>query len=172
MSCPINSGYTIGCKDKQSGIEYLAISSYDGTTVFTMGTSATASVIQSWSPTASFYKYEQFVEQGSVTQEVETSNETGTLAVKQTVTLILENMDYATRAQALTLLQARVRIIVKTNTGSYILLGKKFGLRSSAGSAGPGKAMGDMGGFSITLEGKEPEYGSFIESTFASAQIV
>ncbi len=171
MSCPVNSGYVIGCKDKQSGIEYIAISSYDGTTVFTLGTGASASELQSWTATSSFYKYEQFVEQGSATQEVETSNETGTLSTKQTIVLVLENMDIATRVQALTLLQARVRVIVKTNTGNYLLFGKKFGLRSSAGTIGPGKAFGDMGGFSITLEGKEPEPAHFVKDSFASAQI-
>lgn len=172
MSCPINSGYVIGCKDKQSGIEYIAISSYDGTTTFTLGAGASASELQSWSATSSFYRYDQFVEQCSCTQEAETSNETGTLSAKQTITLILENMDIATRVQALTLLQARVRVIVKTNTGNYLLFGKKNGLRSSAGTMGPGKAYGDLGGFSITLEGKEPEMAHFILSTFASAQIV
>lgn len=172
MSCPINSGYTIGCKDKQSGIEFFAIASYDGTTVFTMGSGSTASVIMSWSPTASYYKYEQFVEQGSATQEEETSNETGTLSVNQTIVLILEGMDYATRDKALALMQARVRILVKTNTGDYLLFGKKFGLRSSAATIGPGKAAGDLGGFSITLSGKEPEPAHFVDNTFALAQVV
>lgn len=172
MACPVNSGYTIGCKDKQSGIEYFAICSYDGTVSFTMGTGTTASVIYSWSPTASYYKYEQFVEQGSATQEEETSNETGTLSVTQTLVLTLEEMDYETRAKALTLLQARVRVIVKTNTGNYLLFGKKFGLRSSAATMGPGKGTGDLGGFTITLSGKEPEPAHFIDATFAAAQIV
>ena len=172
MSCPINSGYTLGCKDKQSGIEYIAISSYDGSVSFTLGTGATATVIQSWSPTASYYKYEQWVEQGSATQTEETSNETGTLAFMQTIILTLETMDYATRVQALALFQARVRIIVKLNTGTYLLFGKKFGLRSSAGTAGPGKAFGDLQGFQITLEGKEPEPAHFINDVFAAAQII
>lgn len=169
MACPINSGYTLGCKDKQAGIEYVAISSYDGTTTFVLGTS---SLINSWSPTSSYYKYEQFVEQGSATQEVETSNETGTLAFTQTLVLTLEGMDADTRAKALALLQARVRVIVKTMTGQYLLYGKKSGLRSSAGTAGPGKASGDLYGFSITLLGKEPEPASVIDPTFAAAQIV
>lgn len=172
MSCPINTGYTIGCKDKQSGIEYIAICSYDGATSFTLGSGASASVINSWTATASFYKYEQFVEQGSAAQEIETSNETGTLSTTQTIILTLESMDVATRDQALTLLQARVRVIVKTNTGNYLLFGKKFGLRSSAGSMGPGKMFADNGGFVITLTGKESDPAQFINPTFALAQIV
>lgn len=172
MACPVNSGYTVGCKNRQSGIEYFAISSYDGTVSYTFGTGATAGVIYSWSPTASYYKYEQFVEQGSATQEEETSNETGTTSITQTITLILEDMDYATRDKVLTLLYARVRVMAKLNNGEYLLFGKKFGLRSSAASAGPGKAAGDLGGFSVTLSGKEPEPAHFVYGTFAAAQIV
>ena len=104
MACPITTGYLIGCKDRQSGIEYIAISSYDGSVSFTLGAGASASQIQSWAATSSFYKYEQFVEQGSATQTEETSNETGTLSMVQTIVLILEGMDVATRDQALTLM--------------------------------------------------------------------
>jgi len=171
MACPITTGYTLGCKDLQSGIEWVAISSYDGSTVYTFGVGASASEIQSWTATSSFYKYEQFTEQGSVTQELETSNETGTLAVNQTLILILETLDIATRDKALTLLQARVRVIVKTNKGDYILLGKKNGMRSTASTIGPGKQMGDLSGFSITLVGKEPEPAHFVKTSFAVAQI-
>lgn len=172
MACPVNIGYTVGCKNRQSGIEYFSISSYDGTVSYTFGSGASASVIYSWSPTASYYKYEQFVEQGSATQEEETSNETGTTAVNQTITLILEDMDYATRDKVLTLLYARVRVMAKLNNGEYLLFGKKFGMRSSAASAGPGKAAGDLGGFSVTLVGKEPEFAHFVLSTYASTQII
>jgi len=172
MACPITTGYTVGCKDKQSGIEYIAISSYDGTTVFTLGSGASASEIQSFTATSSYYKYEQFVEQGTATQELETSNDTGTSAFNQTVTLVMEGMDIATRDKALTLLQARVRIIIKDNQGNYLMFGKKFGLRSSAGSAGPGKMFGDLGGFTITLLGKEPEPAHFVKTSFATTVIM
>lgn len=168
MACPINSGYVIGCKDKQSGIESFAISSYDGTTTFVLGTN---SVITSMSPTASYYKYEQFVEQGSATQEEETSNETGTTGITQTIVLILETMDAATRVKAMALMYARVRVLAKLNDGTYLLFGKQKGLRSSAGSAGPGKASTDLGGFSITLSGKEAEFASFVDATYAATII-
>ena len=168
MACPISSGYVIGCKDKQSGIESFAISSYDGSTTFTLGTS---SVIFNMSPTASYYRYEQFVEQGSATQEEATSNETGTTGITQTIVLILENMDAATRIKAMALMYARVRVLVKLNDGNFLLFGKNKGLRSSAGSAGPGKASTDLGGFSITLSGKEPEFAHFVDATYAASII-
>lgn len=172
MACPITTGYTIGCKDSQSGIEWIAISSYNGATVYTLGVGASASEIQSFSATSSFYKYEQFTEQGSVTQEMETSNETGTIAFTETLVITLEVLDIATRDKVLALLQARVRVIVKTNRGDYILLGKKNGLRSSAASIGPGKMMGDLGGFSVTLLGREPEPAHFIKESFVTTLIV
>jgi len=171
MACPITTGFTLGCKDNFSGIEWLAIASFDGSTVFTLGVGASASEIQSFSPTSSFYKYEQFVEQGSVTQEM-SGGENSTLSFTQTITLMMETMDIATRDKALTLLQARVRVIVKTNRGDYLLFGKGGGLRSSAATAGPGKMTSDLNGFSITLTGIEKEPAAFIKESFATTLIV
>lgn len=171
MACPITTGYTLGCKDNFSGIEWIAISAYDANTTYTLGTGASASEIQSFTATSSFYKYEQFVEQGTANQEMVTG-ENSTLSFTQTITLIMEGMDIATRDKALTLLQARVRVIVKTNKGDYLMFGKGLGLRSSAASAGPGKMTSDLSGFSITLVGTEKEPASFIKTSFATTLIV
>ena len=66
MACVISSGYSLGCRDSVGGVEFIAISSYNDATTYTLGA---ASVITGISPTASFYKFEQYTEQASVTQE-------------------------------------------------------------------------------------------------------
>lgn len=170
MSCPILSGYTLGCRDSVGGIEYIAIASHNSATVYTA--TASSSELISWAPTASFYKFEQYTEQGSGTQEGSYDNETGTGFVTQTITIVLEQMTTALRDQFLALTQARVRVIVKSQNGTYWLFGKVNGGRASASSSGPGKAMGDLAGFTLTLEFKEPEPATEIEETFALSLIV
>jgi len=169
MSCAISSGYSLGCRDSVAGVEYIAISSYNSAITYTLGT---FSVIEGISPTSSFYKFEQYTEQASVTQEGQFNNETGTTHYVQTVTITLEKMDAVTREQFLALTQARVRIIAKTQNGKYFLLGKVNGGRASAGSSGPGKAFGDLAGFTLTFELKEPEPMNEVYETLALSLIV
>lgn len=168
MACVISSGYSLGCRDSVGGVEYIAISSYNDATTYTLGT---ASVITGISPTASFYKFEQYTEQASVTQEGQFNNETGTTHYVQTVTITLEKMDSATREQFLALTQARVRIIAKTQNGKYFLFGKVNGGRASAGTSGPGKAFGDLAGFTLTFELKEPEPANEVNAILAASII-
>lgn len=168
MSCVISSGYTLGCRDNTGGLEYIAISSHSSATTYTFGT---ASIITGISPTASFHKFEQFTEQGSATQEGGFDNAAGTNFTTQTITITLEKMDAATRAQYVALTQARVRVVVKTQTGRYFLFGLKNGGRASAATSGPGQAMGDLVGYTLTFEFKEPEPAHEILEAFAETII-
>ena len=168
MSCLINSGYSLGCRDSVGGIEYVAIASWESGVTYTTGT---ASIITGMSPTASFFLFEQYTEQALASQEGAFDNANGTAHYVQTITLVLEKMDAATREQFLVLTQARVRCIVKTQNGRYFLFGKVNGGRASAGSSGPGQAMGDLAGFTITLEFKEFEPADEMEAVLAESLI-
>lgn len=168
MACAISGGYSLGCRDNSGGIEYIAIASHSSSTTYTLGTQ---SLITGISPTASFYKFEQYTEQASASQEGQFNNETGTIHFVQTVTITLEKMDSATREQFLALTQARVRVIAKTQNGKYLLFGKVNGGRASAASSGPGKAYGDLSGFTLTFEFKESEPANEVQSSLATAII-
>jgi hypothetical protein len=169
MACVINSGYSLGCRDSVGGVEWVSISAHNTSTTYVTGTTYS---VNSFSPTASFYKYEQYTEQALSSQEGAFDNNNGTSFYTQTVTITLEKMDTATRAQFLVLTQARVRIIVKTQNGRYFLIGQVNGARASAGSAGPGQALGDLAGFTLTFEAKEPEPAVELNPTFALSLVV
>jgi len=169
MACVINSGYSLGCRDSVGGVEWVAISAYNTNTTYVTGTTFS---VDSFSPTSSFFKYEQYTEQALSNQEGAFDNNNGTSFYTQTVTIILEKMDTATRAQFLVLTQARVRIIVKTQNGRYFLIGQVNGARASAGSAGPGQSLGDLAGFTLTFEAKEPTPAVELDPTFAESLIV
>lgn len=168
MACIIDSGYTLGCRDGIGGVEYIAIAAHDSDTTYTIGASSSITNI---SPTASFYKFEQYTEQALASEEGAFDNNNGTTFFTQTVTIILEQLDTTTRDQFLALTQARVRIIIKDMKGRYWLMGKINGARSSAASTGPGQALGDLQGFSITFEAKEAEPIQEIDSTYAESII-
>ena len=169
MSCVISSGYSLGCRDSAGGIEWLAIAAYDTQTTYTFGT---CSIVTGMSPTASFYLFEQYTEQGMASQEGAFDNITGTNHTVQTVQLTLEKMEACVREQFLALTQARVRILVKTQNGRYFLFGLRNGGRASAGTSGPGQNLGDLSGFQLTFEFKEPEPSHEVEEALALSLIV
>ncbi len=170
MACILNDGYTIGCRDNTGGVQTLAIGPWELGTTYTYGTNS--EITATSYGTASFYKFEQYTEQASATAEVTANNENGTIFNTQNLTFIMEKMDAATRAKFLILTQGRFRVLIKTLNGEWLLMGRLNGARLSAGSNGPGKALGDLAGFTGTLTAMEPEPVHIIEEAEALRIIV
>jgi hypothetical protein len=155
MACILNTGYTIGCRDNTGGVQTLAIGPWELGTTYSY--SIDGEILTTSYATASFYEFEQYTEQASATGEVTANNEFGTIFNTQTLTFIMEKMDAPTRAKFLILTQGRFRVLIKTQNGEWLLMGRLNGARLSAGTNGPGKAFGDMAGFTGTLTAVEPE---------------
>lgn len=165
MACILNTGYTIGCRDNTGGVQTLAIGPWELGTVYTYG--GDDEITATSYATASFFEFEQYTEQASATGEVTANNEFGTIFNTQTLTFIMEKMDAPTRAKFLILTQGRFRVLIKTQNGEWLLMGRLNGARLSAGTNGPGKAFGDMAGFTGTLTAIEPEPVHIIEEAEA-----
>jgi hypothetical protein len=165
MACILNTGYTIGCRDNTGGVQTLAIGPWELGTTYSY--SIDGEILTSSQTSASFYEFEQYTEQASATGEVTANNEFGTIFNTQTLTFIMEKMDAPTRAKFLILTQGRFRILILTQNGEWLLMGRLNGARLSAGTNGPGKAFGDMAGFTGTLTAVEPEPVHIIDPTEA-----
>jgi hypothetical protein len=165
MACILNTGYTIGCRDNTGGVQTLAIGPWELGTTYSY--SIDGEILTTSYATASFYEFEQYTEQASATGEVTANNEFGTIFNTQTLTFIMEKMDAPTRAKFLILTQGRFRVLIKTQNGEWLLMGRLNGARLSAGTNGPGKAFGDMAGFTGTLTAVEPEPVHIIDETEA-----
>jgi len=165
MACILNTGYTIGCRDNTGGVQTLAIGPWEIGTTYSYGVDN--EITSTSYATASFYEFEQYTEQASATGEVTANNENGTIFNTQTLTFIMEKMDAPTRAKFLILTQGRFRVLIKTQNGEWLLMGRLNGARLSAGTNGPGKAFGDLAGFTGTLTAVEPEPVHIIDETEA-----
>ena len=165
MACILNTGYTIGCRDNTGGVQTLAIGPWELGTTYSY--SIDGEILTTSYATASFYEFEQYTEQASATGEVTANNEFGTIFNTQTLTFIMEKMDAPTRAKFLILTQGRFRVLILTQNGEWLLMGRLNGARLSAGTNGPGKAFGDMAGFTGTLTAVEPEPVHIIDETEA-----
>jgi hypothetical protein len=156
MSCLINTGYSLGCRDSIGGISIAYIGNFEANQGYVFNGDNEITGLTG-SGTVSYYKFEQEMETGSFNQEGAYSTENGTIFFNQSLSLTFHKNDADLRNTLLILSQANLSAIVKDQRGEYWLLGLKNGLRVTAGSMNTGKAFGDLNGVILTITGKEPE---------------
>lgn len=169
MSCVLNNGFSLGCRDAIGGIQKVFIGAWDGDTVF--GATGSYEILDTMSPTASYYTFEQEIETASYTQPGQFSTENGTVYYEQTLEITLQKLDEILRQNILILGQGIWRIIILDQRGTYWIMGKQNGVRVSASTSQLGKAFGDLNGAIITFTGKEPQLAYKITSALALSVI-
>lgn len=156
MSCILNSGYSLSCRDSIGGIQAAFIGNFETNQLYTLD--ATSDIVGLTGSTSSTYhSFEQEMESAEFIQEGQFSTENGTVFFDQQLTLMFHKNDSDLRNLLLVLSQANLSVIVKDQRGEYWLMGFQNGVRAISGSQNAGKAFGDMNGVTITLQGKEPE---------------
>ncbi len=153
MSCLLNSGYSLGCKDNTGGIRRFYVANYTGDTTYTYDADE---VITGITSANAYYTIEQRQENGDFSQEGQHSIENGTNFWSQSATMIFHKNQSSVRNLLLVMAKTSLTVIVEDQNGKYWLMGKNNGAEISASSSGFGKAYGDLNGVTITLEAKEP----------------
>lgn len=157
MACILSSGYTLPCR-VIAGVQAVYIGTYNSGLTYTYGTSSNANQIISFAgSTSSFYKFEQTIETGSLTNTGNFNEQNGTAYYDQVCEITVHNVSQTLIDQVTSLGQGRWRILVLDNNGNYFLIGKSFPVSVTALTGGLGKADGDLQGFTITFTGKEKE---------------
>jgi hypothetical protein len=110
------------------------------------------------------YKYD-LKGTSTYTETVNTSRENGTTAFTQEVVLNLKKLINAMTKELKVLAYGRPRVIVYTNAGDALLVGRRFGADVTAGTISTGAALGDLYGYSITLTGLEPLPAAFLSGS-------
>jgi len=157
MSCLINEGYVLGCRDNVGGVKGIWISSFDGEATYADTTGEITTVTPGTTNVVTYYKYEQLMEVPSFAQTGNFSLDNGTVFYEQTLALSLHKQNTELRNKLILLSQAKLSVIIKDQNGNYWLVGKDNGLFASAADLQTGKAFGDMNGVALTLQGKEAE---------------
>jgi hypothetical protein len=169
MACNLTSGYSLGCRDSLGGIQRVFIGTWDADTVY--GLTGPCDTINTISPTASFYTFEQELETASFIQNGQYSTENGTSFYEQVLEITLQKLDACNRDQIKILGQGVWRVIILDQRGTYWLMGKQNPVRVTAATPQLGKAFGDLNGAVITFTGKEPEP-AFALTTAAALSVI
>ena len=165
MSCDITSGRIEQCKDSVSGLKAIYFANFDDLDSDDVAYNATdTDVIDTWQPAAAItlYKYELKSTANSFTTAINSSRDNGTTFFEQTLVANLKRQDFTTHKNVKLLAYGRPRIIVRTMTDQFFLMGLDQGADVSAGEISSGAALGDFNGYSLTFTAQEELPANFI----------
>ncbi len=174
MSCDLISGRIEECKSSVSGLKSIYLINYeslnsDDATYDTVTANHEDELI-SWTPvdTASaltLYKFELKSTTNSFVTAINSSRDNGTTFFEQTLVAALKRQDVVTHKNVKLLAYGRPRIVVRSMTDQFFLMGLDQGADVSAGEVSTGAALGDFNGYSLTFTAMEELPANFMNVT-------
>ena len=179
MACDITAGRIEQCKDSVSGLKTMYLINYDdlnsdSPTYVTYGTGDNVDEITDWIPVddttqLTLYKFELKSTANSFTTAINSSRDNGTTFFEQTLVAALKRQDVVTHKNVKLLAYGRPRIIVRTMTDQFFLMGLDQGADVSAGEISSGAALGDFNGYSLTFTAQEELPANFLLASSEAA---
>jgi hypothetical protein len=163
MSCDISLGRLEPCKNSVGGLKAVYFTNFGDIGAITYNVTET-DVIDAVAGTPDAYKYDL---KGDSTYEeaINSDRNTGTTFFTQTLTLNLKKLTAKDHKELKLLIWGRTNVIVEDNNGNFFIAGLTRGMDVTGGSISSGAALGDMSGYSLTLEGEEPLPANFLKDT-------
>lgn len=165
MSCDITNGRIEQCKDSVSGLKAIYFINYDDLNPDDVDYVSGTDEIDDWTPIAAgplqLYKYE-LKGANSFETTINSSRENGTTFFQQTLTIQLKRQDVTTHKNVKLLAYGRPRIVVRTMTDQFFLMGLTQGADVTAGTVSSGSALGDFNGYNLTFEAMEVSPANFL----------
>ena len=172
MGCDITAGRIEQCKDSVSGLKAMYLINFedlnsDSPTYVSYGTGDNVDEIIDWIPVddttqLTMYKFELKSTANSFTTAINSSRDNGTTFFEQTLVAALKRQDVVTHKNVKLLAYGRPRIIVRTMTDQFFLMGLDQGADVSAGEISSGAALGDFNGYSLTFTAQEELPANFL----------
>ncbi len=173
MACDITNGRIEECKDSVSGLKAVYFINYDDldaddVTYDTVG--GNPDLITSWAPASpiNLYKYE-LKGNNSFDTTINSSRENGTTFFEQNLAIQLKRQDIATHKNVKLLAFGRPRIVVRSMTDQFFLMGLDQGGDCSGGTVASGSALGDFNGYSLTFTAMEVSPANFLNCSTEAA---
>ena len=165
MACDLSLGRAINCKNVVGGLRAIYFADF-GDIPFSAITFADASAtydeITDISGTFTVYKYD-LKGNSSFQQAFNSSRENGTTFFTQTLNLSLTKLTKQDNKQLKVMAYGRPQVIVEDYNGNAFFMGMQYGAEVTGGTVVTGAAMGDLSGYTLTLEGQEKAPAYFIE---------
>jgi hypothetical protein len=164
--CDITNGRIEQCKDSVSGLKAIYFINYDDLSPDDVTYVSGTDEINDWTPIAAgalqLYKYE-LKGANSFETTINSSRDNGTTFFQQTLTIQLKRQDVTTHKNVKLLAYGRPRIVVRTMTDQFFLMGLTQGADVTAGTVSSGSALGDFNGYNLTFEAMEVSPANFLD---------
>ena len=164
MACLLTSGRALPCKSSVGGLKAVYFADYG-----TLGATTIASgEITAFAGTPDFFKFD-IKGNSSLETTINSSRENGTTFYTQTLNLTLPVLDKATQEEIKILATARPHVAIEDYNNNFFLIGLQHGAEVTGGTIVSGAAMGDLSGFTLTLEGQETDPAYFVTPAVITA---
>lgn len=152
------SGIGLGCKNNMGGIKeaYLIKESDVKSVELDSSKSQIASITLNESATFKTYKFRKGTSQ--FTSTMTTDEAAGTLSVQTDLALRFSQMETSKRLEIMAMCMDSLKAIVLDSNGRYWFLGYDFPISATAATGQTGTAMGDFGGYDVTLTDNSKEF--------------
>lgn len=169
MSCLLTSGRLEPCKNAVGGLKTVYFIDY-GTLGDVTYISAASAEIDTVAGTPTAYKYD-LKGNSNFEQTITSSRENGTTFYDQTLSLTFKKLDKDTHDEIALIAVARPHVIVEDNNGNLFLSGLEHGADVNGGTIVTGAAMGDLSGYTLTLNAQELKPANFLANNLATTGI-
>jgi len=165
MACTLTTGRGLPCKNSVGGLKAIYFANYGtlGNATITAGEITDLSGL-----TIDFFKYD-IKGNSSLETTINSSRESGTSFYSQVLNVTLTYLDKATQEELKIIVSARPHVVVEDYNGNFFLLGLEHGTEVTGGTIVSGAAMGDLSGFTLTMEAQETAPAYFIDSALITA---
>jgi hypothetical protein len=166
MSCNLNSGILLGCRDNTGGIKTAWITDFTNIDSVTQSTGSTITQI---SGSGTFYEFQLIRTSSSFVETATASLEAGTVFYTDELALYFAKMTQEKTNILKTLAQSqRLAVVFEDNNGGYWYQGQTYGSFISAATQNSGKGLGDANGLNFTLQALEPNPINSLSGSLAS----
>lgn len=157
MSCFIDSGYSLDCRNASiGGIKELWILGDSGHTISGYTVSGTDE-ITSFSGSGTWYNFELVKQSSSFTEEILVNDTAQSVTFQPSIVISLPKLDQSLRNLFFDLVkQNEIYLIVKDNNERYWAVAWSNGAMVTTGSMATGQAYNDLNGITVTMTGGEP----------------
>ena len=167
MACVLTKGRNEPCKDVVGGITAIYFADFGTLGAITYDTTDT-DVIDTFAGNPDWFKFE-VKGNSSFEQTITSSRENGTTFYDQVLSLTFKKMSKQTHNELKLISYARPHVLVEDNNGNKFLMGLDYGAEVNGGTIVTGAAMGDLSGYTLTLNGQEKIPANFVDATITAS---
>ena len=163
MACDLTKGRKEPCKDVVGGLKAVYFTDFGDFGTVTQ----TDDEITDMDGTFTAYKYE-LKGGSSFEQAITSSRENGTTFFDQTLNLTLKKLSKEDNKELKLLAYGRPHVAVEDYNGNVFVMGLEHGAEVTGGTIVTGAAMGDLSGYTLTLNAQELKPANFVASPTAA----